>query len=110
MLGIIRNILKQLNLKNTDEAIDGSLAWEKIQKNSYDLIICDWHMPKMSGIDLLRMVRSSELTKDTPFIMITEVNSQENVLEAINENVSGYIIKPFTPKTLQKKISGIFKK
>jgi CheY-like chemotaxis protein len=80
-----------------------------LQKVIYDLIICDLYMPKMSGIDLLRLVRNTELTKDIPFIMITTVNSQENILEAIKENVSGYILKPFSAKTLHEKIVAIFR-
>jgi two-component system, chemotaxis family, chemotaxis protein CheY len=110
MRGIIKNILKQIKLRDIDEAVDGDVAWEKIQKNRYSLIICDWFMPKMNGIDLLKLVRNSESTKDTPFIMIAAVNSQENALEAINEKVSGFIIKPFTAKTLQDNIGCIFKK
>jgi two-component system, chemotaxis family, chemotaxis protein CheY len=110
MRGIIKNILKQIKLRDIDEAVDGDIAWEKIQKNRYDLIICDWFMPKMNGIDLLKLVRNNELRKDTHFIMIAAVNSQENVLEAINEKVSGFIIKPFTAKILQNNIECIFKK
>jgi two-component system, chemotaxis family, chemotaxis protein CheY len=109
MRSIIRNILKQIHLRNVDEANDGNIAWEKLQKVIYDLIICDLYMPKMSGIDLLRLVRNTELTKDIPFIMITTVNAQENILEAIKENVSGYILKPFSAKTLHEKIVAIFR-
>jgi two-component system, chemotaxis family, chemotaxis protein CheY len=108
MRGIIRDILKQIHLRDIDEADDGNIAWEKIQKVSYDLIICDWHMPKLNGIELLRLVRNTVLRRELPFIMITADNSQEKVLEAIEEKVSAYIIKPFNAKSLQKKIECIF--
>ncbi len=62
MRGIIRNILKQIKLRDIDEAVDGNVALEKIQKNIYGLIICNWFIPKMNGIDLLRLVRNNELT------------------------------------------------
>ncbi|MEN3038903.1 MAG: chemotaxis response regulator CheY [Candidatus Kryptonium sp.] len=108
MRKIIRNILTQLGFKNIVEADDGTTAMEILSKDKIDLIISDWNMPKMSGLELLKAVRSNEQTKDLPFIMVTAEAQKENILEAIKYKVSQYIVKPFTPETLKEKLEKVF--
>jgi two-component system chemotaxis response regulator CheY len=110
MRRIIKNILKQLGFTNVVDADDGSTAWEILNKDKIDFIISDWNMPKMSGIELLRKVRSSEEFADIPFLMVTAEGQQENVIEAVQAGVSNYIVKPFTPETFEQKIKKIFEK
>lgn len=108
MRKIIRNILTQLGFKNILEADDGTTALEILGKEKIDLVISDWNMPKMSGLELLKAVRSNEATKDLPFIMVTAEAQKENILEAIKYKVSQYIVKPFTPETLKEKLEKVF--
>ncbi len=108
MRKIIRNILVQLGFKNIIEADDGTTALEVLSKEKVDLIISDWNMPKMSGLDLLKAVRGNEATKNLPFIMVTAEAQKENILEAIKYKVSQYIVKPFTPETLKEKLEKVF--
>ncbi len=108
MRKIIKNILSQLGFKNIIEADDGTTAWEILQKEPVDLIISDWNMPKMSGLELLKKVRSDDKLKDTPFLMVTAEAQKENIIEAAKYKVSQYIVKPFTPETLKEKLEKIF--
>lgn len=108
MRRIIKNILRQLGYDNVVEADDGTTAWETLNKDTIDFIISDWNMPKMTGIELLRKVRSSEEHSDTPFLMVTAEAQQENIIEAVQAKVNNYIVKPFTPETLGQKIDKIF--
>ncbi|QJA05519.1 response regulator [Thermosulfurimonas marina] len=108
MRKIIKNILTQLGFKNILEADDGTTAWEILQKEPVDLIISDWNMPKMSGLELLKKVRADEKLKDTPFLMVTAEAQKENIIEAAKYRVSQYIVKPFTPETLKEKLKKIF--
>ncbi len=108
MRRIIKNILKQLGFTNIVDADDGTTAWEVLNKDKIDFIISDWNMPKMSGIELLRKVRSSEEFADLPFLMVTAEGQQENVIEAVQAGVSNYIVKPFTPEVFEQKIKKIF--
>jgi two-component system chemotaxis response regulator CheY len=96
MRKIIRNILTQFGFKNILEADDGTTAFEILKKEKVDLIISDWNMPKMNGIELLKTVRNDENLKDIPFIMVTAEAQKENILEAIKYKVNQYIVKPFT--------------
>jgi two-component system chemotaxis response regulator CheY len=108
MRKIIRNILTQLGFKNILEADDGTNALEILKKEKVDLIISDWNMPKMSGLELLKAVRSDENLKDVPFVMVTAEAQKENILEAIKYKVNQYIVKPFTPETLKEKLEKVF--
>lgn len=107
MRKIIRNILTQLGFKNILEADDGTTALEILSKEKVDLVISDWNMPKMSGLELLKAVRSNEAIKDLPFIMVTAEAQKENILEAIKYKVNQYIVKPFTPETLKEKLEKV---
>ena len=108
MRKIVKNILRQLGFTNIVEADDGSTAWETLNKDNIDFIVSDWNMPTMSGIELLRKVRASEEYADIPFLMVTAEAQQENIIEAVQAKVSNYIVKPFTPETLDQKIDKIF--
>lgn len=108
MLRIIGNLLKQLGFNNIDEATDGGMALEKLQQANYGLVISDWNMQPMSGLDLLRNVRSSEKLKKVPFIMVTAESKTENVVTAREAGVDNYIVKPFNAATLKSKLTAIF--
>jgi len=107
MRRIIRNILRELDFKDILEADDGSSAVEILKTQKVDLIVSDWNMPKMTGLDLLKFVRSNEPTKDLPFLMVTAEAQKENIVEAVKAKVSNYIIKPFTAVTLSDKLAKI---
>ncbi|HCQ71318.1 MAG: two-component system response regulator [Alphaproteobacteria bacterium] len=108
MLRIIKNLLKQLGFNNVDEATDGSAAYEKVKNKQYGLIISDWNMEPMTGLDLLKQIRASgESFKDTPFIMVTAESKTENVIAAKQAGVNNYIVKPFNAETLKTKISSV---
>ena len=107
MRKIIKNILNQLGFRDIIEADDGSTALEILKKERVDLIISDWNMPKIPGIELLRAVKSNENLKDIKFIMVTAEAQKENVIEAIKSGVNQYIVKPFTPEILKEKLEKI---
>ena len=105
MLRIIRNLLKQLGFNNVDEAIDGSSALTKLRDKDFGLVISDWNMEPMSGLQLLKEVRADVKLKEIPFIMITAESKSENVIAAKEAGVSNYIVKPFNAATLKGKLS-----
>ena len=107
MRRIVKNILTQLGYKHIIEADDGVKAWEIINEKNVDVIICDWNMPNMKGIDLLRKVRADKKFSELPFVMVTAEGKKENVIEATKAGVTGFIIKPFTAKDLGKKLKMI---
>ena len=107
MLRILRNLLRQLELENVDEAQHGEEALFKLRKSSYDLIISDWNMQPMTGLELLRQVRADARLKSVPFIMVTAESKTENVITAKQAGVSNYIVKPFNSETLKGKIAGV---
>ena len=107
MLRIIRNLLKQIEFNNIDEATDGSMALEKMKEKTYGLVISDWNMQPMTGLDLLRSVRADGNLKPTPFIMITAESKTENVVAAKEAGVNNYIVKPFNAETLKSKIESV---
>jgi two-component system chemotaxis response regulator CheY len=109
MRKIIKNILIQLGFKDVLEADDGTTALELLKKQKVDLIIADWNMPKMSGIELLKAIRSNENLKNIKFIMVTAEAQKESVIEAIKHRVNQYVVKPFTPETLKEKLEKVFR-
>ncbi|MBU0674046.1 MAG: response regulator [Proteobacteria bacterium] len=108
MRRIVKNILTQLGYKNILEADDGSTALELLKKEKVDLIISDWNMPKMTGLDLLKNVRADSQMAAIPFIMVTAEAQQDNIILAVKAKVSQYIVKPFTAETLGEKINKVF--
>ena len=108
MLRIIRNLLKQLGFNNVDEATDGSMALQKLRDKDYGLVISDWNMEPMTGIQLLREVRADSKLKNLPFIMITAESKTENVVAAKEAGVNNYIVKPFNAATLKQKLAAVW--
>ena len=107
MLRIIRNLLKQLEFNNVDEAVDGQEALAKLRAGNFGLVISDWNMAPMTGLDLLKEVRADQRLKNMPFIMITAESKTENVIAAKQAGVSNYIVKPFNAETLKEKIEKV---
>ena len=107
MLRIIRNLLKQLGFNNVDEAADGSAALQKLRDKSYGLVISDWNMEPMSGLQLLKECRTDNQLKALPFIMITAESKSENVVAAKEAGVNNYIVKPFNAATLKSKLTAV---
>ncbi len=108
MRRILRNILKQIGFTNINEADDGKSALKMLKKERFDLVMCDWNMPEMPGIELLKAVRSDEELKDLPFVMVTAEAQKENILEAVKAGVSNYVVKPFTAETIGEKLEKVF--
>ncbi len=108
MRRIIKNILTQLGFKNIIEADDGSTALDILKSEKVGLIVSDWNMPKMTGLDLLKAVRADASLTNTPFIMVTAEAQQDNIILAVKAKVSQYIVKPFTAETLSEKLNKIF--
>jgi len=107
MLRIVRNLLRQLNFTDIDEATDGSMALSMLKQAKYDLVISDWNMEPMTGIELLREVRGNDSLKHIPFVMITAESKTENVVLAKQAGVSNYIVKPFNAETLKMKLVSV---
>jgi two-component system, chemotaxis family, chemotaxis protein CheY len=107
MLRILRNLLRQLEIMNVEEANDGDTAFQLIQKAPPDLVISDWNMVPVTGLDLLRRVRADARLKHIPFIMVTAESKTENVIAAKQAGVSNYIVKPFNADTLRAKIASV---
>ena len=108
MRRIIKNILTQLGFKNIIEADDGTTALNVLKSEKIGLIVSDWNMPKMTGLDLLKAVRADAGMAATPFIMVTAEAQQDNIILAVKAKVSQYIVKPFTAETLSEKLNKIF--
>jgi two-component system chemotaxis response regulator CheY len=109
MLRIMRNLLKQLSFENVEEAIDGTAALEKLREfnGEFGLVISDWNMEPMTGIQLLRELRGDDELKQIPFIMVTAESRSENVIAAKEAGVSNYIVKPFNAETLKSKMENV---
>lgn len=107
MLRIINNLLKQLGFSNIDEATDGTMALEMFKTKTYGLVISDWNMEPMSGLDLLKNIRAGHENKNVPFIMITAESKTENVIAAKQAGVNNYIVKPFNAETLKTKMATV---
>ena len=105
---LLRSILKQLGFNNVICVEDGRRAIEKIREEAIDLVICDWNMPGMTGLEVLEAVRSDNKSKNLPFLMLTAEAYRENVVEAIKAGVSDYIAKPFTAQIINEKIEKVF--
>lgn len=107
MLRIIENLLKQLGFKNVHQATDGGTALKVLREVPIGMVISDWNMQPMTGLQLLKEVRADAALKATPFIMITAESKTENVIAAKEAGVSNYIVKPFNAETLKQKISAV---
>jgi two-component system, chemotaxis family, chemotaxis protein CheY len=106
MRKIIKNVLKQINITDVTEAETGKQALGILQKGdtNFDLIVSDWIMPEMTGIEFLRACKADDTLRKIPFVMVTAEAQKDSVLEAIKAGVDNYIVKPFTPDKLQEVI------
>jgi two-component system chemotaxis response regulator CheY len=107
MRKVIRNLLKQSGYENVSEAEDGVAAMNALKSTKIDFVISDWNMPNMTGIELLRAVRSDNELSALPFLMVTAESLKDSVVEAVKAGVSNYIVKPFTAEVLGEKIDKI---
>ncbi len=108
MRRIIKNLLRELGFSNTMEADDGSTALPMLRNGDFDFLVTDWNMPNMQGIELLKAIRADERLKELPVLMVTAEAKREQIMEAAQAGVNGYIVKPFTAETLKEKIDKIF--
>lgn len=110
MRRIIKNLLRDLGFNNTSEADDGLTALPMLKAGSFDLLVTDWNMPGMQGIDLLKAVRADEdeNLKNIPVLMVTAEQKKEQIVEAAQAGVNGYVVKPFTALILKEKLEKIF--
>jgi len=110
MRRIIKNLLRDLGFTNTTDADDGSTALPMLQGGNFDFLVTDWNMPGMTGIDLLKAVRADPALQSLPVLMVTAEQKREQIVEAAQAGVNGYIVKPFTAVTLKEKIDKIFER
>ncbi len=110
MRRIVKGLLQELGYHQIQDAEDGAAALVKMQSERFDLVVTDWNMPVMTGLELLRAIRAEPTLKTTPVLMVTAENSREQIIEAAQSGVSGYIIKPFTAVTLREKLTRIFER
>lgn len=108
MRRIIKNTLARLGHKDVLEGADGVEGWSVIDSNpDVDMLITDWNMPEMNGLDLVLKVRSDERFKDLPIIMVTTEGGKTEVITALKAGVNNYIVKPFTPQVLKEKLGAV---
>ena len=110
MRRIVKNLLRDLGFTNTHEADDGNTALPMLQSGNFDFLVTDWNMPGMQGIDLLKAVRADDRLKTLPVLMVTAESKLEQIIEAAQAGVNGYIVKPFTAATLSEKLGKIFER
>lgn len=110
MRRIVKNLLSDLGFKNIEEADDGNTALPKLKSGNFDFLVTDWNMPGMTGIDLLKAVRADAQLAKLPVLMVTAESKREQIIEAAQAGVNGYVVKPFTAGTLEEKISKIFER
>jgi len=110
MRRIIKNLLRDLGFTNTQEADDGLTALPMLKTGNFDFLVTDWNMPGMQGIDLLKEVRADADLATLPVLMVTAEQKREQIIEAAQAGVNGYIVKPFTAQTLKEKIDKIFER
>ena len=108
MRRIVRNLLKELGFSNVHEAEDGIAALALLRSSNFDFVVSDWSMPHMSGLDLLREIRTDANLKHLPVLMVTAEAKKENIISAAEAGASGYVVKPFTAVTLEQKLNKIF--
>jgi len=110
MRRILRNLLKELEFTNADEAEDGVVALNKLRNGHFDFVVSDWNMPNMTGLELLKNIRADAMLKHLPVLMVTAEAKKENIIEAAKAGASGYVVKPFTAAVLEEKLNKIFEK
>ncbi len=108
MRRIIKNLLRDLGFTNTQEADDGLTALPMLKGGDFDFLVTDWNMPGMTGIDLLKEVRADDRLANLPTLMVTAEAKKDQIVEAAQAGVNGYVVKPFTAQALKEKIEKIF--
>ena len=108
MRRIVKNVLKQIGFTNISEANDGKTALKALNGEKFDLILCDWNMPEMSGLEVLKQMKSDDALKDIPFVMVTAEAQKDHIIEAVKAGVNSYIVKPFTAETIGEKLKKLF--
>lgn len=109
MRKIEKNILGQLGVRNVDEADDGSTALPKLKANTYDVVLLDWNMPVMTGLELLKAMRADDDLKSIPVIMVTAEALKDNIVAAAQAGCNDYVVKPFTAGVLEGKLKKVLK-
>jgi len=108
MRRIIKNTLARLGYKDILEGADGVEGWAQMDKHpDIDMLITDWNMPEMNGLELVKKVRADDRFKDTPIIMVTTEGGKAEVITALKAGVNNYIVKPFTPQVLKEKLGAV---
>ncbi|MNX53733.1 Chemotaxis protein CheY [compost metagenome] len=107
MVRIVRGMLNQLGFVNVDDAPDGAAAMALLKEKKYGLVLSDWNMQPVTGLELLKQVRAEEKTRSTPFVMVTAEAKVENVIAARQAGVNNYVIKPFTLAVLKQKLTSV---
>ncbi|EQB40067.1 chemotaxis protein CheY [Sulfurimonas hongkongensis] len=108
MRRIIKNTLARLGYKDILEGADGVEGWSQMDSNpDIDMLITDWNMPEMNGLELVKKVRADNRFKDTPIIMVTTEGGKSEVITALKAGVNNYIVKPFTPQVLKEKLGAV---
>ncbi|MDO8373586.1 MAG: chemotaxis response regulator CheY [Pseudomonadota bacterium] len=110
MRRIVRNLLKELEFVNVDEAEDGAVGLEKVRNGNYGFVVSDWNMPNMDGLAMLQAIRADPSFAKLPVLMVTAEAKKENIIAAAKAGANGYVVKPFTAITLEEKITKIFEK
>ena len=112
MRRIVRNLLVELGFTNTliQEAEDGNAALALLRAQPFDLVVTDWNMPNMTGIELLRAIRADAALKSMPVLIVTAENNRDQIIAAAQSGVNGYVVKPFTAVTLKEKLDKIFER
>ena len=110
MRRIVRGLLKEIGYNNADEAEDGSVALNMLQRSKYDFVVSDINMPVMNGFELLAAVKADDNLKHLPVLMVTAEARKEDIVRAAKEGAAGYIVKPFTKATLEEKVQKIMQK
>jgi two-component system, chemotaxis family, chemotaxis protein CheY len=110
MRRIVKTFLRQLGYTNVVEAEDGRAALTKLEQEKFDLVLLDWNMPRMTGLELLKTIRADDHLWNTPVVMITAEGRKEDVLEAVKAGVNNFIVKPFTAETLEEKLNTVLEK
>jgi|SRR5690625_3137154 len=110
MRRIVRTLLKELGFSNVEEAEDGREALAKLRDGQFELVVSDWNMPNLDGLEMLKQIRADDALKHLPVLMVTAEAKKENIIAAAKAGASGYVVKPFTAATLEEKLSKIFEK
>jgi two-component system chemotaxis response regulator CheY len=108
MRRIVRSLLRDIGFNNIEEAENGSEALAKLKNAKFDFLVTDWNMPVMTGLELLKAVRSTDGLKELPVLLVTAEAKREQIIEAAQAGVSGYVVKPFTAAVLEEKLNAIF--